>query len=125
LDDCYQNLSGPLRATLEAQWQGNWWDHPELLRRTIDQLTSSLRDLTAERWRIYCLTPKVDSVRMWAHYGEKHTGICLELNTTIEQVGSAQRVLYGDSFPILGPDDFDDRKALLPNQYHLDIVEPS
>lgn len=113
LDGFYKNLPGPLRAKLEAQWHGNWWDNTELLRRTIDQLTSWVRRLTMERWRIYCLTPHGDSVLMWAHYAEKHTGICLELDATIEQVGRALCVSYQDSFPILGPDDFNDTKALL------------
>lgn len=113
LDGFYKNLAGPLRETFEAQWQGNWWDNAELLRRTIAELTSSVRHLITERWRIYCLTPHCDSVLMWAHYAEKHAGICLELSATTEQVGRAQRVLYRDSFPILGPDDFNDPKALV------------
>ena len=50
---------------------------------------------------------------VWAHYAEKHTGICLELNATVEQVGRVHRVLYRDSFPTLGPDDFNDPEGLV------------
>ena len=94
LDAKYKDLPAQLRAQLEARWQGNWYDHEELLRRSIDSLSGWVRQLTIERWRIYCLTPHADSVLMWAHYAEKHQGICLEFDARTEQVGRAYRVLY-------------------------------
>ena len=66
-----------------------------------------------ERWRIYCLTPHPNSLLLWAHYAEKHQGICLEFDVGVEQIGQAQRVVYNDTLPIIGPDDFGDPKALV------------
>jgi Protein of unknown function (DUF2971) len=113
LDGMYESLPAALRVTLEAKWEGNWYDHKELLRQSIEKLTGWVRQFTVERWRIYCLTPHPDSVLMWAHYAEKHKGICLEFDGRNEQVGRAYRVLYKDAFPIIGPDEFNDPKALV------------
>jgi hypothetical protein len=113
LGPMYKELPAQLRAQLEATWHGNWYDHEELLRRSIDSLSGWVRQLTIDRWRIYCLTPHADSVLMWAHYAEKHKGICLELRAQTEQVGRACRVLYQDAFPLIGPDDFGNPPALV------------
>src|SRR5260370_2400317 len=82
-------------------------------KASINKLTATVRELTVERWRIYCLTPHPNSLLLWAHYGEKHQGICLEFDAGIEQIGWAQRVVYNDTFPIIGPDDFADPMALI------------
>lgn len=113
LDATYKDLPAQLRAQFEARWHGNWYDHEELLRRSIDSLSGWVRQLTIERWRIYCLTPHADSVLMWAHYAEKHQGICLEFDVRIEQVGRAYRVLYQDTFPLIGPDHFGNPRVLV------------
>jgi hypothetical protein len=83
LDAMYRDLPAELRAQLEARWEGNWYDHKELLRQSIDKLSGWVRQLTVERWRIYCLTPHADSVLMWAHYAEKHTRAC-DVNRSAE-----------------------------------------
>lgn len=113
LEPLYRELPATLRAQLKAGWSGNWYDHKELLRRTIEQMSGWVRRLTTERWRIYCLTPHSDSVLMWAHYAEKHTGICLEFDVRTAEIGRAHRVLYRDAFPVIGPDDFSDPRQLV------------
>jgi Protein of unknown function (DUF2971) len=107
LDPIYHNLPVDLRAKLEIGQLGNWYDNEELLRKSIDGLTQSQRQITTERWRVYCLTPHPDSVLMWAHYAEKHQGVCLEFESRTKQVGNAYRVVYQDTLPVIGPDDFD------------------
>jgi Protein of unknown function (DUF2971) len=113
LDAAYKDLPAQLRAQLEARWHGNWYDDEEFLRRSVDSLSGRVRQLTIERWRIYCLTPHADSVLMWAHYAEKHQGICLEFDARTKQVGRAYRVLYQDTFPLIGPDDSVDPRVLV------------
>ncbi len=112
LDGMYKDLPAQLRAQLEARRQGYWYDNEELLRRSLDSLSGWVYRLTTERWRIYCLTRHADSLLMWAHYGEKHRGVCLEFDARTEQVGRAYRVLYQDTLPLIGPDDFSNPQVL-------------
>ena len=66
-----------------------------------------------EQWRIYCLKPHPHSLLLWAHYAEKHQGICLEFDAGLEQLAQARRVLYKDTLPIIGANEFADPKALV------------
>ena len=50
---------------------------------------------------------------MWAHYADKHNGICLEFDARKDQVGQGCRVLYQDTFPRIGPDEFDNPSLLV------------
>ena len=113
LDGMYHDLPVQLRQQLETQWKGNWYDNKALLQQSINKITATVRELTVERWRIYCLTPHPNSLLLWAHYDEKHQGIRLEFDAGIEQIGRAQRVVYSDTLPIIGPDAFADPKALV------------
>ena len=113
LEGTYQDLPIQLRQQLEAQWKGNWYDNKPLLKQSVEKLTATVRELTVERWRIYCLTPHPNSILLWAHYAEKHQGICLEFDARIEQIGRAHRVVYNDMLPIIGPDNFADPKGLV------------
>lgn len=112
LDPLYQELSPDLRAKLEAKWNGNWYDNKAFLRKTIERMRLTVRELTVERWRMYCLTPHANSVLMWAHYAEKHRGISLEFDARSPQVSRAFQVLYADKFPVIGPDDINIQGAM-------------
>lgn len=43
---------------------------------------SSSSESHANSFRIYCLTPYCTNSLMWAHYAARHTGICLEFDST-------------------------------------------
>jgi hypothetical protein len=55
------------------------------------------------RWKLYCLSPLVDSTLMWSHYGDNHKGICLEFGVDNPVFGSAQEVSYLSSYPKWAP----------------------
>jgi hypothetical protein len=38
---------------------------------------------------------------MWAHYSNKHTGICLEFDTSAAAIGGAYQVMYNSAPPVL------------------------
>lgn len=52
---------------------------------------------------IYCLSERYDSLLMWAHYADKHQGFCIEFeaNETTPFFGSAQKVRYSDTYPVV------------------------
>jgi hypothetical protein len=83
---------------------GQWYHHKAVLRNVIEKMTAG-HIKAARQWRIYCLTPYPDSLLMWAHYGEKHQGICLEFDGK-RQFGLGYRVNYMDKLVLVWPDDF-------------------
>jgi len=64
-------------------------------------LNRDSREITLQRWRIYCLTPHPDLLLMWAHYGGRHKGICLAFDATVSYVGGAFEVIYQQDRPVI------------------------
>jgi hypothetical protein len=75
----------------------NWYEDTRLLMQSVEKMTPSVHGINSDRYRIFCLTPHANSLLMWAHYAEKHQGICLELDATKEKVWRARRVVYRDA----------------------------
>ena len=112
LGGIYEQLPPELRTALATRFEGNWYDDQELLQQSIEQLTAWVWKFNVERWRIYCLTSRADSVQMWSHYAEQHKGVCLEFDAAQEPIRRAYEVLYRESLPALGPDILIDAKAM-------------
>jgi Protein of unknown function (DUF2971) len=77
----------------------------QLLRTDPSFLKSLLRQMAGidkpihERYRVFCLSSKADSVVMWSHYADKHRGVCLEFRTKEEEFSGAYRVEYSERYP--------------------------
>jgi hypothetical protein len=80
-----------------------WNDNERFLAQTIDGLIANVVENNVKNWRMYCLTLHPDSIMMWSHYSCKHTGICLEFDTTGNSFGGARKVTYRDDFPTITP----------------------
>jgi hypothetical protein len=111
LGPTFEQLPSEVRSLLVPSSGENWYDNLDLLTQAIEVMAPSVRALNVERWRMYCLTPHPDSLLMWAHYAEKHKGVCLEFDA--KQIGNSYRVLYPDLLQAIGPDTLNDPKALL------------
>jgi hypothetical protein len=74
------------------------------LSMSIENLNRHSREITMQRWRIYCLTPHPDSLLMWAHYGGRHSGICLAFDASVPYVGGAFEVMYQQDRPLIDCD---------------------
>ena len=48
------------------------------LQEKIRQISEGLWEAIGERYRVYCLSTKQECALMWAHYADKHRGVCLE-----------------------------------------------
>jgi hypothetical protein len=95
------------------QYGSSWYEHTELLRESITKITMNVGKNNADRYRIFCLTINPASLLMWAHYGNKHQGLCLEFDATVEKVWRARKVAYGDKLPLANADYMRDNDALL------------
>jgi hypothetical protein len=71
---------------------------PEGLTKSIEGLARTAQQETSKR-RIYCLTPHPDSILMWSHYSNNHSGICLEFQTANPLFSSAMKVIYLSHYP--------------------------
>jgi hypothetical protein len=63
-----------------------WYENTTLLEQSIRNTTLNVWNNNAKRFRVFCLTTKPTSLLMWAHYANKHKGLCLEFNATAEKV---------------------------------------
>lgn len=68
------------------------------LENILTEWFSASAESGAKNFRIYCLTPYCTNSLMWAHYADKHTGICLEFDSMNRVFGGAWQVKYNDVF---------------------------
>ena len=47
---------------------------PDAALQMLRSQSQGMREGIARQWRLYCLTPHIDSELMWAHYGDCHRG---------------------------------------------------
>ena len=73
---------------------------PEFLRSKVVEATLAIEGAIQDRYRVFCLASAPDHELMWAHYGSKHTGVCLEFATTNTLFCQALQVQYREKYPI-------------------------
>jgi hypothetical protein len=95
-----------------AKMNPPWTDNAPFLARTIDGLIASVVENNIKLWRMYCLTPHSDSILMWSHYSNQHTGICLEFDIAENALAGARKVTYSDDFQIITPELLGNHAAL-------------
>jgi hypothetical protein len=54
------------------------YDGPEAALHMLMRQSQGMRTSIRVQWRLFCLTPHVDSELMWARYGDSHRGIALQ-----------------------------------------------
>jgi hypothetical protein len=87
----------------------------DALRRAIKQVSEDIAAEMGARYRIYCLTTKPACPLMWAHYADKHKGICLELDVWRQDLVSAIKVQYRETYPAFSLDDHNDISPFYTN----------
>jgi hypothetical protein len=99
----------PAKDLWEARLRTDAQAHvPAMLRAS-----KSMEDMLAKR-RIYCLTPKPDSILMWSHYAENHHGICLEFSVADNMLFRfAAKVEYRKEYPRWAPTDLSDGRRVM------------
>jgi hypothetical protein len=83
-------------------------------RERIAECSAAISAQIGNQYRVYCLASRADSELMWAHYGEKHQGICLEFSTQNEVFSQALKVWYAEEYPLLDLTVQSDAEVLLP-----------
>lgn len=106
-------LTPEQQTKIVRQHGPEWYENNTLLRKSITETTLNVWKNNAERFRVFCLTTKPTSLLMWAHYGNKHKGLCLEFDATAEKIWRARRVVYADKLPLANADLILNPEALL------------
>ena len=78
-------------------------DHSSL-RPPICYVREKMRDIL-KNTGMFCMTATVNSPAFWAHYGDKHKGVALELQFTEEQMTGLFKVDYSDARVVIRPED--------------------
>jgi hypothetical protein len=81
---------------------------PAMLSNLVQQASQGIEEEMKKRYRIYCLTTKSACPLMWAHYADKHRGICLEFDVWQPDLCSAIKVQYRETYPSFPLDNDDD-----------------
>lgn len=105
--------AGQMSEAQIAEMQRQLQD-PAVLERCVREQIIGTRRAVLDRYRVYCLCPDVNSIRMWAHYADNHKGICLEFNVPNEIICGALEVQYYDEFPMTRQYSDDIDENLLP-----------
>ena len=88
--------------------------NPSVLERYMREQTLAVQEEVLNRYRVYCLSPDVNNILMWAHYADSHRGICLEFNVKSDTICGALEVQYRDEFPMTTQYSKDEADNLLP-----------
>lgn len=86
-------------------------------RTRIEECSAAMSAAIRNEYRVYCLTPHGSSELMWAHYTNKHRGICLEFSTRNPMFCQALQVSYSVDYPMLDLTATDDPDVLAPLLY--------
>lgn len=71
-------------------------------RVTVDVLSEQMKSFRKNNG-ITCLCETNDELLMWAHYGGKYKGFCLEFDTSFEPFKDAKKVNYLEIIPKVNP----------------------
>jgi len=85
-----------------------------LLRDHILKAADEREKEIHRRYRVYCLVPRADCTLMWAHYADKHRGVCLEFAHDARVFDGTYKVVYCEEYPEFDPGERDINKILLP-----------
>lgn len=89
-------------------------DDSALLEQMLREHILEMQQAVADRYRVYCMCPDPTNVLMWAHYANKHQGICLEFNVQNDAICGALEVQYYSEFPMTRQYSDDLAENLLP-----------
>ena len=79
----------------------------------IHEFSSAMAAGISEHFRVYCLSTKHSCELMWAHYADKHQGVCLEFALPNPVFDRALRVSYSEAYPFFDLTDSDTERNLM------------
>ena len=84
----------------EAKRRAKISTSPGFLQARANEMTLGL-PVALEKYRVFSLAGNCESILLWSHYAEAHTGICLGFATDNHEFGEAIEVIYAKDLPTL------------------------
>lgn len=72
---------------------------PSALAAKIQEFSLAMGEAINAQYRVYCLSTQSNCELMWAHYTQKHRGVCLEFSVANELFCTAFPVHYALAYP--------------------------
>ena len=88
--------------------------NPQWLRDKIAESSAGIQTDIEKRYRVYCMGTRPDCELMWAHYAQKHNGLCLEFVARRTLFSAAMKVFYLTDYPVMDLTDDTEERNLLP-----------
>jgi hypothetical protein len=98
-----QNPEMPIIATRADGTTGEtnvFTDHSPELAKALAQILPEFQDESTDKLRVLCLTESNKNNLMWAHYANRHTGICIGLEWKKFTSHPPHKVLYQDEMSL-------------------------
>ncbi len=83
------------------------------LAEKIGELSEVMSKAIMNQYRVLCLSGHPDGELMWAHYAERHRGVCLRFATNNSVFGNAAGAEYRATYPQLLMSDDEEKTAFL------------
>lgn len=103
-EHAFAMLLPDLQAEMLRDLGPSWYENTTFLRQCVEKTRKAVLTNNAAKFRVFYLAPAATSLLMWAHYADKHKGLCLEFDATKEKLWQARRVVYLDKLPHLTAD---------------------
>jgi hypothetical protein len=89
------------RAKLREVMKLKFYKDPDIL----NSIEKKFVDEDINTLGVCCFSEIPDSILMWSHYSDKHTGICLQFEATSQTTFfcKSQKVTYQKEYPIVNP----------------------
>jgi hypothetical protein len=93
---------------------GELRSNPSLLKAHLVKAADAREKDIHQRLRVYCLVPRANCPLMWAHYADKHRGVCLEFSRDEKVFDGTYKVVYCAEYPAFDPGEREISQILLP-----------
>lgn len=88
--------------------------NPHVVAEKIKEVSRGIGGTIDRRYRVCCFSDSPTVPLMWAHYADRHRGLCLEFSTQNTVFSAALKVEYHPTYPPFDLTASDTDSALLP-----------
>lgn len=113
LEQLYEHGLSELTSVARERFRRLLRENGEILRRMVTE-ANAMADWMNDAFRIFCFSAHADHPLLWAQYTNKHTGVCLEFETSTVFFAEAAQVTYRDDYPAMPLKIKQEEDALLP-----------
>lgn len=113
LERLYDHGLSELTTVARERFRRLLRENGEILQRMVTE-ANAMAAWMNDVFRIFCFSAHADHPLIWAHYTNRHTGVCLEFETSTVFFAEAAQVIYREEYPAMPLKIKQEDDALLP-----------